>query len=86
MKKKVLNNPDSVWTILSEERPPVALRVECVMKPEFVHGLFGRKFLWLHNEGYWKGESISNLSQIFPFESVLAWALMREFPGNHHGE
>jgi hypothetical protein len=80
------NLPDTTWKLLSKERPPIAVRVECVLKPEFAHGLLGTKFLWLHNDGYWKGESISNLSQTFPFGSVLAWAPVREFSGDCHGE
>lgn len=80
------NLPDNTWMALSKKRPPVAVRVECVLKPEFAHGMLGRKFLWLHNDGYWKGESVSYLSQSFPFESVLAWAPIREFSGEHHGE
>lgn len=80
------NLPDSTWTFLFKGRPPVAVRVECVMKPEFTHGMLGRKFLWLHHDEYWKGESISNQSQTFPFESVLAWALPREFPEDYHDE
>jgi|GEM_PF-2705625 len=80
------NLPDNTWKFVSKERPPIAVRVECVVQPEFAHGMLGRKFLWLHHDDYWKGESISNLSQTFPFESVLAWTPIREFSGEHHGE
>jgi len=80
------NLSDNTWKYISSERQPVAVPVECVLKPEFAHGMLGRKFLWLHNDGYWKGESISNLSQTFPYESVLAWAPIREFLGDCHGE
>lgn len=78
------NLPDITWKLLSKERPPIAVRVECVMKPEFANGLLDRKFLWLHNDGYWKGESFSHQSQIFPIGSVLAWAPIRDFSGEHH--
>lgn len=78
------NLPDNTWSYVSKECPPIAVRVECVMKPEFAHGLLGRKFLWLHNDGYWKGESVSNLSQTFPMESVLAWSPVRDFSGEQH--
>lgn len=80
------NLPDKTWTFVSKECPPIAVRVECVMKPEFANGMLGRKFLWLHNDGYWKGDCISNLSQTFPFGSVLAWAPIREFSGDCYGE
>ncbi len=81
-----LNLADQTWTFPEKKHPPIAVRVECVMKPLAENCPPGRKFLWLHSDGYWKGEKFSKESQTFPFESVLAWAPMREFPGEHHGE